>query len=144
MPAPDDGTGGDPDESDFIGGKGDVDPSPETEDHGGEGPLDIVAAGQGAVDFDPDLDDAGAVGALDLERAGTGAIDPFDGDTELSGRDAGDLGGGFDMKIEEGELPLLGDDAGDLADMGTDADLVVIAIEVDDSLVDAEIDGEDV
>lgn len=121
MPAPDDGTGGDPDESDFIGEKGDADPAPEAEDHGGAGALDTVAAGQGAVDLDSDLDDAGDLGTLDMERVGMEAIDPIDG-----------------------ESSLLDGDEGDLAAMAADVALggEPFEVEFDDSFADADI-GED-
>jgi hypothetical protein len=118
-PAPDDGTGGDPDASDFIGGSGDVDPARETEGHGGGGGLDMERAGSGAVDPAPETEDSGA-GGLDMERLGIGVIDP--------------LGG---------ESSLLGDDTGDLAEMAAEADLIEVEVEFDDVLVDADI-GEDV
>ena len=117
-PEVDDGTGGDPDIDDLIGGRGDIDPAPETEPAGAGGSLDTVAAGLGAVDPDPDAEEASA-GTIDMVSLGQGVIDPL-----------------------EGESTLLGDDAGDLADMSAQADLGDAEVEFDDSLVDADI-GED-
>jgi hypothetical protein len=117
MPAPDDGTGGDPDADDFIGGRGDVDPPPETENHGGG---DLIG-GRGDVDPAPETEDAGGPGGLDLVATGLGAIDPV-----------------------QGEPSLLGGDEGDLAEMTAEADLGGdIEVEFDDSLADTGI-GEDV
>lgn len=116
MPAPDDGTGGDPDADDFIGGRGDVDPPPETEDHGGG----ELIGGRGDVDPAPETEDQGGGGGLDMIALGLGAVDPLDG-----------------------ESTLLGGDEGNLAEMAAEADLGDVEIEFDDSLVDADI-GEDV
>ena len=117
MPAPDDGTGGDPEAGDFIGGgRGDVDPPPETEDHGGG----KLIGGSGDVDPASEADDAGGAGALDMERLGGGVIDPLNG-----------------------EASLLGDDTGDLEEMAADVDLDDAEIEFDDSLADADI-GDDI
>jgi hypothetical protein len=117
MPAPDDGTGGQPDESDFIGGPGNVDPASETQPAGGAGEL---VGGRGDVDPAPETEDDGGGGALDMERAGFGAIDPFDGKSSL-----------------------LGEDTGDLAEMDAEAEQGDIEIEIDDSLADVGI-GDDV
>jgi hypothetical protein len=76
MPAPDDGTGGDPDADDFIGGRGDVDPPPETEDHGGG----ELIGGRGDVDPAPETEDQGGGGGLDMIALGLGAVDPLDGE----------------------------------------------------------------
>ena len=116
MPGPDDGTGGDPEAGDFIGGRGDVDPAPEAEDHGGG----EMIGGRGDVDPAPETEDAGGAGGLDMEMLGVGAIDPLDG-----------------------ESTLLGDDSGDLAEMTAAADLGgEVEIEFDDSLADADIGEE--
>ena len=85
----DDGTGGEGGELD-PSITGDVDPAPETEDHGGEGGLDTVRAGQGAVDGDPELDSTGG-GTVDTQLLGVGVIDPLDGESTLLAGDAGDL-----------------------------------------------------
>jgi len=114
MPAPDDGTGGDPDESDFIGGPGNIDPASETEPAGGAGEL---VGGRGDVDPASETEPAGPAGEL---IGGRGDIDPFDGKSSL-----------------------LGEDSGDLAEMAAEADLGDIEIEVDDSLADADL-GDDV
>jgi hypothetical protein len=116
MPAPDDGTGGDPDADDFIGGRGDVDPAPETEDHGGG----ELIGGRGDVDPAPETEDSDDGGGLNTIALGLGAVDPLDG-----------------------ESTLLGGDTGDLAEMTAEADLGDVEVEFDDSLVDADI-GEDV
>jgi hypothetical protein len=87
MPAPDDGTGGDPDAGDFIGERGDADPPAEAQDHGGG---DLIG-GRGDVDPAPDSDDAGG-GAIDTAMlGGGGAIDPLEGESSLLGGDTGDL-----------------------------------------------------
>jgi len=114
-PEVDDGTGGDPEPGDFIGGRGDVDPPPETEDHGGG----ELIGGRGDVDPAPETDDAGGAGALDMERLGVGVIDPL-----------------------KGESSLLGDDAGGLEDMAAESDFGDVEIEFDDSLADADIGAE--
>lgn len=112
-PAPDDGTGGDPEAGDFIGGgRGDVDPAPRSEDHGGG----ALIGGRGDVDPDPEVDGAGGAGALDMERLCVGVIDPLDG-----------------------ESTLLGGDTGDLEDMAVEADFGDVEIEFDDSLADTDI-----
>ena len=117
MPAPDDGTGGAPDADDFIGGRGDVDPPPETEDHGGG---DLIG-GRGDVDPAPETEEAGGFGGLDLEAAGLGAVDPI-----------------------EGESSLLGGDTGDLVEMTDAADLSGdVAAEFDELPADTDISGEE-
>lgn len=117
MPAPDDGTGGDPDADDFIGGSGDVDPAPETEDHGGG----ELIGGRGDVDPAPETEESGSADEIDMVKLGLGAVDPLDG-----------------------ESTLLGGDSGDLAEMVADSELNGELFELDDSLVDAEIGDEDV
>ena len=116
-PEADDGTGGDPEEGDFIGGRGDVDPAPEAESAGGAGEL---VGDRGDIDFDPETEDAGGSGGLDMGALGLGAVDPL-----------------------EGESTLLGGDTGDLAEMAAEADLGDVEVEFDDSLADTDT-GEDV
>ena len=116
MPAPDDGTGGEPDADDLIGGRGDVDPPPEAEDHG----AGKLIGERGDVDPAPEAEEAGGAGGLDMRALGLGAVDPL-----------------------EDESTLLGGDTGYLAEMTTEADLGDVEVEFDDSLADADI-GEDV
>jgi hypothetical protein len=92
MPAPDDGTGGDPDADDFIGGRGDVDPPPEAEDHGGG----ELIGGRGDVDPAPETEDSDDGGGLDMIALGLGAVDPLDGESTLLGGDTGDLAGSYE------------------------------------------------
>jgi hypothetical protein len=112
-PAPDDGTGGEPEAGDFIGSeRGDVDPAPETEKAGGAGEL---IGGRGDVDPAPETEDSDA-GGIDMVRLGVGVIDP-----------------------PQDESTLLGADTGNLAEMATEADLADTEIEFDDLLVDADV-----
>jgi hypothetical protein len=97
----------------LIGGRGDIDPAPEAEAAGGAGGL---IGGRGDVDPAPETEEQGAGELI----GGRGDIDPLDG-----------------------ESTLLGGDTGDLAEMAAEADLGDVEVEVDDSLVDADI-GEDV